>query len=150
MPNNRKTSANDFQVGGRHYAENDVQAWDAITAWGLGFLDGNVVKYMSRWRKKGGLQDLLKAQHYLAKVIEEVEETQSRRQAAATINPEGVAEKFSPTLPTRVNRPPLVTPPPVRMKDEQTGADELKAAIDDLTKDMEVNNPDHTARAKTQ
>jgi len=134
--------ANDFQVGGKHYAENDVQAWDAITAWGLGFLDGNVVKYMSRWRKKGGLQDLLKAQHYLSKVIEEVEEHNSRKQAASTINPEAAAEKFSPPLPTRVDNPPIVTPPPIRMKEDanmDTGAEELAAAIDDLTKDMEVS-----------
>ena len=125
--------ANDFQVGGKHYASTDVQAWDAITAWGLGFLDGNVVKYMSRWRKKGGLEDLLKAQHYLSKVIEEVEQTQSRKQAASTIQPESVGERFSPA-PAQ----PLPMPPPVQMKEDANMADDLKTAIDDLTKDMEA------------
>ena len=125
--------ANDFQIGGKHYAATDIQAWDAITAWGLGFLDGNVVKYMSRWRKKGGLEDLLKAQHYLSKVIEEVEQAQSRKQAAATINPEAVAETFSPPP-----RPPIITPPPVHMREDasMTGVEELQDAIKDLTKDM--------------
>ena len=104
--------ANDFQVGGKHYSETDIQSWDAITAWGLGFLDGNVVKYMSRWRKKGGLQDLLKAQHYLSKVIEEVERTENHKRAAANLDPDAVAKKFAPVPPKA--RPPDV--PPVTMK----------------------------------
>jgi len=36
----------------------------------LGYLEGNVVKYVSRWKDKGGLEDLKKAQHYLTKLIE--------------------------------------------------------------------------------
>lgn len=64
--------ANGRQVGGTHYKLGKHETWDVITAWGLGFLDGNVVKYMSRWRTKGGVQDLLKARHYLDKLIEEL------------------------------------------------------------------------------
>ena len=130
--------ANDFQIGGKHYVNNDIQAWDAITAWGLGFLDGDVVKYMSRWRKKGGLEDLQKALHYLSKVIEEVEQAQSRKQAAATINPAAAAERFSPS-PPRPASMPLVTPAPVSMKKdaEMTGVSELQDTIESLTKEME-------------
>lgn len=62
-------SANDHQVGGEHYA-GDIQPWDAVIAWGLGFLDGNVVRYVARWRKKNGVEDLKKARHYLDKLIE--------------------------------------------------------------------------------
>lgn len=63
-------SANDKQVAGTHY-KTSIEPWDAILSWGLGYLDGNVVKYMSRWHKKGGLDDLYKAQHYLEKLIEQ-------------------------------------------------------------------------------
>lgn len=61
--------ANDRQEGGDHY-QTTIQPWDAIVAWGLGFLDGNAVKYLARWRKKGGVEDLKKARHYLDKLIE--------------------------------------------------------------------------------
>jgi hypothetical protein len=61
---------NDIQVGGSHYKEQDIQPWDAIHAWGLGFLGGNVVKYMARHAQKGGIEDLRKARHYLDKMIE--------------------------------------------------------------------------------
>jgi hypothetical protein len=63
-------SANNKQVGGKHYIGKTFQPWDVITAWGLGFLDGNAVKYISRWRDKGGIEDLEKAIHYLSKLIE--------------------------------------------------------------------------------
>jgi len=62
--------ANDVQVGGQHYKQLEFQPWDVITSWGLGFLDGNVVKYIARWRSKDGLKDLHKARHYLDKLIE--------------------------------------------------------------------------------
>jgi hypothetical protein len=65
-------SANDRQEGGSHY-QGVIQPWDAILAWGLGFLDGNAVKYLARWRKRGGVEDLKKARHYLDKLIEQEE-----------------------------------------------------------------------------
>jgi len=61
---------NDIQVGGEHYKSQTIQPWDAIHAWGLGFLGGNVVKYMARHAQKGGIEDLRKARHYLDKMIE--------------------------------------------------------------------------------
>jgi hypothetical protein len=70
-------SANDKQVGGSHYKTN-IEPWDAITDWGLGYLDGSAVKYLSRWHKKGGVQDLEKAVHFLQKLIE-VENERLRR-----------------------------------------------------------------------
>jgi hypothetical protein len=63
-------SANDHQVAGDHYRKHAIQVWDAILAWSLGFLDGNVVKYVVRYRDKGGIEDLRKARHYLDKLIE--------------------------------------------------------------------------------
>jgi hypothetical protein len=67
-------TANDRQVDGDHYKRfAGIEPWDVITAWGLGYLDGNAVKYLARWRYKGGLSDLRKALHYIEKQIEEEE-----------------------------------------------------------------------------
>lgn len=63
-------SANDIQCGGTHYRDKPIQPWDYITANNIGYLEGNVIKYVSRWKEKGGVDDLRKAQHYLAKLIE--------------------------------------------------------------------------------
>ena len=68
---NAKLSANTKQVGGNHY-QTTIQPWDYIIANNLGYLEGNVVKYVSRWKDKGGVQDLEKARHYLDKLIETV------------------------------------------------------------------------------
>jgi hypothetical protein len=65
--------ANEQQVGGAHYAVKAIQPWDYIIANNLGYLEGNVVKYVSRWKDKGGIEDLKKAQHYLQKLIEVTE-----------------------------------------------------------------------------
>jgi hypothetical protein len=62
--------ANAQQIGGSHYATKAIQPWDYIVANNLGYLEGNVVKYVSRWKDKGGVEDLKKAQHYLAKLLE--------------------------------------------------------------------------------
>lgn len=63
-------SANDTQVGGTHYKQHTIQPWDAVLDWGLGFFDGNIIKYIARWQHKDGLKDLYKARHYLDKLIE--------------------------------------------------------------------------------
>ena len=62
-------SANDRQCGGSHYSKS-IQVWDFITANEIPYLEGNVIKYVSRWRDKGGVEDLRKAKHYLEKLIE--------------------------------------------------------------------------------
>ena len=67
--------ANEQQVGGAHYAVKAIQPWDYIIANDLGYLEGNVVKYVSRWKDKGGIEDLKKAQHYLQKLIEVTEKS---------------------------------------------------------------------------
>lgn len=65
-----KQSANDIQHGGNHYKDKAIQPWDYIVSNNLGFLEGNAVKYLSRWRKKNGVEDLKKAIHYIEKLIE--------------------------------------------------------------------------------
>jgi len=54
--------------GGAHYDGPAVQPIDLIEAWNLDFLEGNVVKYVTRWRRKGGLEDLDKAAWYLERL----------------------------------------------------------------------------------
>ena len=63
-------TANDVQVAGTHYKSKAIQPWDYIIGNNLGYLEGNIVKYVSRWKDKGGVDDLKKAQHYLTKLIE--------------------------------------------------------------------------------
>ena len=68
--NAEKGSANSVQHGGNHYKQHTYETWDVIADWGLGYFDGNAVKYLSRWRHKGGVEDLRKARHYIDKLIE--------------------------------------------------------------------------------
>jgi len=69
-PVSTTTVVNTVQVGGAHYRNLNPQPWDVIAAWNLGYFDGNVVKYIARFRNKGGVEDLEKAKHYLNKLIE--------------------------------------------------------------------------------
>jgi hypothetical protein len=66
----KKTTANAVQEGGTHYKEMSIQAWDYIIANNIGYMEGNIIKYVSRWQLKGGVEDLKKARHYLDKLIE--------------------------------------------------------------------------------
>ena len=66
----KQLEANSLQVGGSHYRDKTIQPWDYIASNNIGYLEGNIVKYVSRWQAKGGLEDLKKAQHYLTKLIE--------------------------------------------------------------------------------
>lgn len=58
------------QVGGSHYKDKGIQPIIYIHANDLGFCEGNVVKYVTRWREKNGIADLKKAIHYLELLIE--------------------------------------------------------------------------------
>lgn len=62
-------SANDKQVAGTHY-QTPIQVWDFIAANELDWFQGTIVKYITRWHMKGGIEDLKKAKHVLDKYIE--------------------------------------------------------------------------------
>lgn len=62
-------TANQRQVGGDHY-KGDIQHWDLAAARGYDYFQGQITKYVDRWKKKGGIADLKKAQHFLQKYIE--------------------------------------------------------------------------------
>ncbi|HGM6816629.1 TPA: DUF3310 domain-containing protein [Pseudomonas aeruginosa] len=63
-------SALSIQEGGAHYKDQPIQPVQYIHANGIGYLEGNVIKYVSRWRKKNGIEDLKKAKHYIELLIE--------------------------------------------------------------------------------
>jgi len=58
------------QVGGDHYSKLAIQPVTYINANGLSYLQGNVIKYVTRYKDKNGLQDLKKAKHYVEMLIE--------------------------------------------------------------------------------
>ena len=58
------------QIAVSHYKNMAIQPVEYIHANGLGYFEGNVIKYVSRWRKKGGISDLMKAKHYVEILIE--------------------------------------------------------------------------------
>lgn len=64
--------ANDYQVGGLHY-KTSAEHWDMIIDTGACYFTGCATKYVARWRKKGGVEDLKKALHYTNKLIETVQ-----------------------------------------------------------------------------
>jgi hypothetical protein len=66
----KKTSALHRQEGGSHYKDCPIQPIEYINANNLGFSEGNVVKYVTRWKSKGGIADLRKAVHHLELLIE--------------------------------------------------------------------------------
>ncbi|HQS59937.1 MAG: hypothetical protein B7Y56_03275 [Gallionellales bacterium 35-53-114] len=62
--------ANSTQHGGDHYKTKTIQPWDYIIANDIPFMEGSAIKYLTRWRDKGGIEDLKKAQHFIDKLIE--------------------------------------------------------------------------------
>lgn len=58
------------QVAGNHYKDLPIQPVEFIHANAIGYFEGNVIKYVSRWRKKNGIADLEKAKHYIELLIE--------------------------------------------------------------------------------
>lgn len=61
----------DRQVGGDWYKNLPIQPIDFILENGLGFCEGNVIKYVTRWKHKNGIEDLEKARHYIDMLIAE-------------------------------------------------------------------------------
>ena len=64
------SAASERQVGGNHYKSKAIQPWEVIESNVMGFWDGNALKYLMRYRDKGGVEDLRKAIHYIEKLIE--------------------------------------------------------------------------------
>ena len=58
------------QVAGNHYKTFAIQPVEFLHRNGIGYIEGNVIKYLCRWRQKNGVEDLKKARHYLDLLIE--------------------------------------------------------------------------------
>lgn len=69
MPDDVQRNALETQIGGEHY-KGAIQPVEFIQANGLGFIEGNVVKYVARHRNKNGAEDIRKAIHYLELLLE--------------------------------------------------------------------------------
>jgi len=54
----------------KHYACHEIQPIDYINANRLDYLEGNIIKYISRYKHKGGVEDLKKAEFYLRMLIQ--------------------------------------------------------------------------------
>lgn len=59
------TRAIDKQVGGNHYKDFKVQPAEFCHINGIPYLEATAIKYLCRWRNKGGIQDLDKAIHFI-------------------------------------------------------------------------------------
>lgn len=62
------------QVGGTHYKDMAIQPVEFIIANGLGFCEGNIIKYTCRYKQKNGVEDLRKVIHYAEMLIASLED----------------------------------------------------------------------------
>lgn len=67
---NSAKNALNVQVGGNHYRDMVIQPIEFITANNIGYIEGNIIKYICRHAHKDGLQDLEKIKHYVDLLIE--------------------------------------------------------------------------------
>src|SRR2546421_213828 len=68
----KKVKANERQIGGTHYqykSKSGQEHWDVVYDFDLDYFQGQITKYVMRWKNKGGVQDLEKAMHYLEKYM---------------------------------------------------------------------------------
>ena len=65
-----KTKATDNQVGGDHYKDCVIQPVEYIIKNKLDFLEGNVVKYITRHKTKGQEEDIRKVIHYCELILQ--------------------------------------------------------------------------------
>ncbi len=63
------------QVGGDHYKDCKIQPIEYIMANDLPYCEANIVKYITRWRKKGGKEDIKKVIHYAEILLNSVDKT---------------------------------------------------------------------------
>jgi|TARA_R100000482_G_C5089041_1_gene129898 hypothetical protein len=81
-----------------HYNQG-IETTDYICSWGMDFCEGNIVKYVTRYKLKGGLEDLRKAQWYLELLISQSENLEKSKHSYSKTKP-----KKSKQLLTEVAR----------------------------------------------
>ena len=70
MNNTIKQTALDVQVDGNHYKTMKVQPVEFIYANSVPYMEGNIIKYISRHKSKNGAADVRKAIHYCQLILE--------------------------------------------------------------------------------
>jgi len=65
-----QSSALNKQIDGNHYKDMKIQPVEFIHANNMPFIEGCIVKYISRWRVKNGVRDLQKARHFIDLLIQ--------------------------------------------------------------------------------
>ena len=53
------------------YYQKGIETTDYIVSHNMNYVEGNIIKYVTRYKEKNGLQDLLKAEWYLNRLIKE-------------------------------------------------------------------------------
>lgn len=56
----------------KHYNKG-IEVWDYTDSWGMDFLEGNIIKYVTRYKYKNGVEDLKKAKQFIERLIEREE-----------------------------------------------------------------------------
>jgi hypothetical protein len=75
------------QIGGEHYTVRAIQPIEYINANRMGFCEGNVIKYVTRYKEKDGKKDLEKAIHYLQLLIQmEYGDTEQAKEIAVGVS----------------------------------------------------------------
>ena len=96
----------DRQVGGDHYKTDGIQPIVFALSNNLGFVEANVVKYVTRWRRKGGLDDIRKAIHYLEALLEWEEAFENKQETDNNEHIEATNEEHSPLeTPEQLSHP---------------------------------------------
>ena len=62
--------ASEVQVGGSHYKKFTIQPAEFCYVNNIPYLEATAIKYLCRWKNKGGIQDLEKAKHFIDLLIE--------------------------------------------------------------------------------
>ena len=62
--------ASDKQIGGNHYKKFMIQPAEFCYYNNIPYLEATAIKYLCRWKDKGGIQDLEKAKHFIDLLIE--------------------------------------------------------------------------------
>jgi len=83
-----------------HYTKG-IETTDYILSWDMNFVEGNIIKYVSRYKYKDGVEDLKKAHWYLTKLIADCEKSQSDPIQKSQSNP--IQKSQSNEKPVKLN-----------------------------------------------
>lgn len=86
--------ARNYQVGGDHYSKMRIQPFEFTVANDMGGIEHTIVKYVSRWPDKGGVDDVRKARHCLEFLIESAPGLVVLRDLRPAFSPRITAEQY--------------------------------------------------------